>query len=172
MTLDLASVDASLGKRQDRDYALAWTRDWGEGRVFYTALGHREEVWRDPRFQQHLLNGIAWAIEGPDRAAPAPREARQLFGAKTRSDNPPFATDLSSWVHRDGKQASWKLVEDAMEVVPGTTDLVTKDSFGDGLYHVEFMTPSMPEATGQARGNSGVYLMGRYEVQEIGRAHV
>ena len=167
MTLDLASVDASLGKRQDRDYALAWTRDWGEGRVFYTALGHREEVWRDPRFQQHLLNGIAWAIEGPDRAAPAPREARQLFGAKTRSDNPPFATDLSSWVHRDGKQASWKLVEDAMEVVPGTTDLVTKDSFGDGLYHVEFMTPSMPEATGQARGNSGVYLMGRYEVQVL-----
>jgi hypothetical protein len=46
----------------DGDFALAWTRSFGSGRVFYTALGHREEVWQDKRFQQHLLNGIRWIM--------------------------------------------------------------------------------------------------------------
>jgi type 1 glutamine amidotransferase len=73
LTLDPASADLSLGKRADKDYALAWAHDWGEGRVFYSALGHREEVWRDPRFQGYLLNGIDWAIRGPDLPAPPPR---------------------------------------------------------------------------------------------------
>ncbi len=45
-------------------YALAWTRDAADGRVFYTALGHRPEVWQDDRFIQHLLAGIRWAAEG------------------------------------------------------------------------------------------------------------
>lgn len=44
-----------------RDYPLAWTRQPGQGRVFYTALGHRPEVWRDRRFVDHVLAGIRWA---------------------------------------------------------------------------------------------------------------
>ena len=40
----------------------AWTRNFGEGRVFYTGLGHELAVWQDPRFQQMLLNGIKWAM--------------------------------------------------------------------------------------------------------------
>jgi type 1 glutamine amidotransferase len=158
MTLDPASVDVKLGKRADGDYALAWTRDWGEGRVFYTALGHREEVWSDARFQGHLLAGIDWALRGPDRPAPPPRGARVLLGE---------SAELSAWTQRGGGEARWKPVEGALEVVAGAGDLVTLEAFGDGLYHVEFLTPSMPEATGQARGNSGVYLQGRYEVQGV-----
>lgn len=50
------------GKRGDRDYALAWTREYGKGRVFYTALGHREDVWADPRFQKHLVGGLLWSM--------------------------------------------------------------------------------------------------------------
>jgi type 1 glutamine amidotransferase len=46
--------------RTDNDWALAWTRDYGKGRVFYTALGHREDVWRDPRFQEHVLGGLKY----------------------------------------------------------------------------------------------------------------
>src|SRR5262249_7472107 len=126
--------------------------------VFYTGLGHREEVWRDAHFQQFLLGGIDWAMHGPDLPALAPKDAKVLFDGKS----------LAAWKHRDGKEpAAWKLVDGAMEVVPGSGDLVTKDALGDGLYHVEFMTPSMPEATGQARGNSGVYLQSRYEVQVL-----
>lgn len=44
------------------DLPLAWHRSYGGGRVFYTALGHRAEVWEDPRFRRHLLEGIRWAL--------------------------------------------------------------------------------------------------------------
>lgn len=50
-----------------REYPLAWTRRHGKGRVFYTALGHRPEVWRDPRFVEHVLEGIRWAAGEPSK---------------------------------------------------------------------------------------------------------
>lgn len=55
------------GKRADQDYALAWVRRHGAGRVFYTALGHGDEVWNDTRFQSHLRGGIQWSLDlAPD----------------------------------------------------------------------------------------------------------
>lgn len=65
LSLDPRSVDVGKGKRPDRDYALSWVRQYGQGRVFYTALGHRQEVWADERFRQHLLEGIRWAMGIP-----------------------------------------------------------------------------------------------------------
>jgi hypothetical protein len=64
LSLDTSSVDLTKKgvKRTDGDFATAWVRDWGKGRVFYTALGHEEAVWSDPRFQTHLLNGIRWTM--------------------------------------------------------------------------------------------------------------
>ena len=56
-------------KRDDNDYAMAWTRDYGKGRVFYTALGHREEVWRDERFQNMLIQAMRWATGQTDAGA-------------------------------------------------------------------------------------------------------
>lgn len=47
----------------DGDYPMAWTNTYGQGRMFYTALGHFERVWDDPQFQQHLLGGLAWALK-------------------------------------------------------------------------------------------------------------
>lgn len=44
------------------DLPMAWTKSHGTGRVFYTALGHRQEVWRDERFRRHLVEAIRWAI--------------------------------------------------------------------------------------------------------------
>jgi type 1 glutamine amidotransferase len=41
---------------------MAWHRAYGEGRVFYTAFGHRQEVWQDPRFQQHVREAIRWVL--------------------------------------------------------------------------------------------------------------
>ncbi len=68
----LMSVDTSktnLGPQNMEaggDYPLAWTRDEGKGRVFYTALGHREDVWTNPTFEEHLMAGIAWAMKLTD----------------------------------------------------------------------------------------------------------
>jgi uncharacterized protein len=50
------------GKRADNDYAVSWLRQQGKGRVFYTSLGHREEVWQNPVYQDHLIGGIKWAL--------------------------------------------------------------------------------------------------------------
>ncbi len=64
----LMSIDKSKtnlepqAMKPDGDYPLAWTNTCGKGRVFYTALGHREDVWTNPTFQEHLLGGIAWAL--------------------------------------------------------------------------------------------------------------
>ncbi len=52
----------AMGMEPGGDYAMAWTKTEGKGRVFYTALGHREDIWTNPKYQQHLLGGIAWAL--------------------------------------------------------------------------------------------------------------
>lgn len=77
---------------------------------------------------------------------------------------------LDQWEHRgknQGKPVQWKLVDGAMEVVPGSGSIVSKKKFTDFELHVEFRTPFMPVSSGQKRGNSGVYLQGRYEVQVL-----
>jgi type 1 glutamine amidotransferase len=65
LSLDVNSVDLNKRAvhRTDKDFAVAWWRRYSKGRVFYTALGHRPEVWRDERFQRHLLGAIRWAID-------------------------------------------------------------------------------------------------------------
>jgi uncharacterized protein len=48
--------------RKDSDYALAWCKDYGQGKVFYTAFGHQKQVWNDVKFQAHLIGGMKWAM--------------------------------------------------------------------------------------------------------------
>jgi hypothetical protein len=76
---------------------------------------------------------------------------------------------LDNWVKQDGKSpAHWKLVEGSAMQVVGGGNIVSKDKF-DGAFklHVEFRVPYEPNRKGQGRGNSGVYLQGRYEVQVL-----
>jgi type 1 glutamine amidotransferase len=61
LSVDNSSIDVNKGKRKDQDYAISWCHDYGKGKVFYTSLGHRKEVWKDERFQKHLLGGLKWA---------------------------------------------------------------------------------------------------------------
>ena len=61
------SVDSLLARapkaaRSDSDYAIAWCQEIDKGRSFYTSLGHRKEVWKDPTFQEHLCAGLRWAM--------------------------------------------------------------------------------------------------------------
>lgn len=64
MSLDAGALGDKLkkGHRPDADYAVAWCKEHGKGKVFYTSLGHRHEVWDDPIYQAHLLNGIKWVL--------------------------------------------------------------------------------------------------------------
>jgi len=61
LSLDLDQMD-DPGKRPDKDYAVSWIRPYGQGRVFYTTLGHAAETYWNPLFLQHLLAGIQFAI--------------------------------------------------------------------------------------------------------------
>jgi type 1 glutamine amidotransferase len=65
MSLDPASLDLTQPRmnREDKYLPVAWTRTYGNGRVFYTALGDWEETWKDPRYRTHLIKGIQWAMD-------------------------------------------------------------------------------------------------------------
>jgi hypothetical protein len=88
---------------------------------------------------------------------PAPRDAVVLFAG----------TDLGSWEAVDSGPARWIVRNGYMEVKPGAGSIQTTEEFGDIQLHVEWATPAPPSDVGQNRGNSGVYLMGRYEVQVL-----
>ena len=74
MTLDTSTVDlAAPGvNRTDGDFALAWIRQYGRGRVFYTGLGHLDETWDDARFQSLLEGALLW-MTGQEETEVLPR---------------------------------------------------------------------------------------------------
>lgn len=74
---------------------------------------------------------------------------------------------IDDWTKMDGSQAEWLVAEDTMQVVPGTGDVCTKELFSDHYLHLEFKLSDMPEASGQHKANSGVFLQGRYEIQVL-----
>jgi len=76
-------------------------------------------------------------------------------------------TDLSGWVSVDGGEARWKVEDGYMEVVPGTGNIRTKEEFGDCQLHIEWAAPAEVRGESQGRGNSGVFLMGLYEIQVL-----
>jgi hypothetical protein len=74
--------------------------------------------------------------------------------------------DLAGWTALNGRPAAWAVRDGFVEVVPGKGNIMTEEKFGpDFQLHVEFWLPLMPNAKGQGRANSGVFLQGRYEVQ-------
>jgi Domain of Unknown Function (DUF1080) len=93
------------------------------------------------------------------KSVPPPEGAKVLFDGK----------NLDGWVYRNDpkKPAAWKLMDGGIMQVQGGDIFTTEKFEGKFKLHVEFRVPYMPNATGQARGNSGVYLQGRYEVQVL-----
>lgn len=93
------------------------------------------------------------------KSVPPPKDAVVLFDGKS----------LDGWVKTNGKdKAHWKLLEGGVMQVEKGGNIITEKTF-DGSFklHVEFRVPYMPDAKGQGRGNSGVYVQGRYEVQVL-----
>jgi hypothetical protein len=119
------------------------------------AQDKKEWAQHDPHRPQPPVVDTGTAVEPPARP---PSDAIVLFDGK----------DLSRWrSKKDGGPARWKVESGYMEVVKGTGDIATADAYGDVQLHVEWATPSPPSGEGQHRGNSGVFLMGQYEVQVL-----
>ncbi len=89
--------------------------------------------------------------------APPPPDAVVLFDG----------SDLSQWATPGGGAPGWRVQDGYFEVVPGSGAIRTRTGFGDVQLHIEWASPDPPQETGQDRGNSGVFLMGRYEVQVL-----
>lgn len=74
--LDKHPNDNSPDANKPGEYLISWVKSYGKGRVFYTSLGHRQEIWRDPIYQQHILGGIQFAMgtaRGSTRPTPLPK---------------------------------------------------------------------------------------------------
>ena len=80
--------------------------------------------------------------------------------------------NLDAWKAADDRDVSWTINDDGVLVVdPGSGSIETREAFGSGRIHVEFLIPRLPdELNGQARGNSGVYIQNRYEIQILDSA--
>lgn len=114
-----------------------------------------------------------WKIHDPDRPLPPvidpgtpstqdspgrpPSDAVVLFDGR----------DLSKWAQKDGSAAKWKVESGYAEVVPKAGYIYTREAFGDCQLHVEFAEPVPAKGESQERGNSGVFLMGLYEIQVL-----
>lgn len=105
--------------------------------------------------QREYKSGVVWpepVVVTPGAACgDPPSDATVLFDGK----------DLSKW--NGGEK--WE-IKDGYAIVKGS-DITTKASFGDYQLHVEFATPAEVKGSGQGRGNSGVFLANRYEVQVL-----
>jgi hypothetical protein len=116
-----------------------------------------------------------WAVH--DRNRPQPKLVTPgTFSTQEQPGKPPSdavilfdGTDLSKWEADEGQgvPTKWVVKNGAMECVPGSGYIRTKEKFGDCQLHVEWAAPSKVEGESQGRGNSGVFLMGSVEVQVL-----
>ncbi len=124
---------------------------------------HATEVARTSetiRWKAHDMSRPKPLVITPVRESytvPPPEKAIVLFDG----------TDLSQWTGESGGEAKWKVQDGCMEIVPGAGGIRTKPGFGDVLLHIEWRTPDPPTGKGQGRANSGIFLMGLYEVQVL-----
>jgi HEAT repeat protein len=108
---------------------------------------------RDPL--GHHADGVRFAT-GQDLASPPAGASMLLDGAHGRA-----------WTQSDGGPVRWGIEDEALVVRPGTGSIMTRREYEDFILHVGFLIPEGLSGSGQARGNSGIYLLNRYEVQVL-----
>ena len=113
-----------------------------------------------------LIPGSTYKVHDGTRAAP--RVVTPATGNNVPSDAVVLfdGSDLSGWTGKND-EAAWKIENGYMEVAPGTGNIRTRSEFGDCQLHLEWAAPEVVKGDSQGRGNSGVFMMGRYEIQVL-----
>lgn len=120
-----------------------------------------------------------WAVHDPNRPQP-PVVTPGTFSSQDQPGRPPSdaiilfdGRDLSNWesAKNGGGPAQWLVHDGLLQVVPSKGDIRTKQEFGDCQLHVEWAEPPDVKGSSQGRGNSGIFLMGRVEIQVLDSYH-
>jgi hypothetical protein len=124
-----------------------------------------------------MLPGGKWHVHDGKRPQPTV-VTPSTFSSQQSPGTPPSdavvlfnGSDVSRWQDAKGGPARWTIDAGALVVAAGTGNIMTKEAFGDCQLHVEWSAPSPPKGEDQDRGNSGVFLMGRYEIQVLDSFH-
>jgi hypothetical protein len=96
-------------------------------------------------------------VVNPGEGTKPPSDAVVLFDG----------TNLNEWTNENGGPAGWTVADGCMTVKSGTGIIKTKRGFGDCQLHIEWRTPAEVKGEGQGRGNSGIFLQSRYELQVL-----
>ncbi len=110
----------------------------------------------DPKLTE-IWKPVPPVVTPGSNASMPPSDAIVLFNGKS----------LDGWNAERGGAASWTLTDDFVTVKPGAGGIRTKQGFGSCQLHIEWRTPETVKGEGQGRGNSGIFLMGRYELQVL-----
>ncbi|MCF8380397.1 MAG: DUF1080 domain-containing protein [Bacteroidales bacterium] len=130
--------------------------------VFSVLIMHNNIAQVSPEWKQHDMSYPAPPTVDPgkvstqDNVGIAPSDAIVLFDGK----------NLDQWRSMDGSPADWKIEHGLLVAEKGSGGGIrTIQSFGNIQLHVEWVTPNPPDGVGQRRGNNGIQIMGKYEVQ-------
>ena len=155
------------------DAFLAWTflvANCGAFGIQRLALSMKRLIFRTWLCLATLILTAATGAAGPEGDTPPPKgEPRVMDPGPPPSDAIVLfdGNDLSQWrCDNGGGPAKWE-VKDGVATVNGTGGISTKESFGDCQLHIEWATPVEVQGEGQGRGNSGVFLSSRYEIQVL-----
>lgn len=88
-------------------------------------------------------------------------------GDMTTPPSDALALPISAWTHKDGSEVKWKEDKGVMTVIRGSGPIFTKEKFADFQLHIEWRAPSEIKGEGQGRGNSGIFLQNKYEIQVL-----
>src|SRR6266404_135290 len=116
-----------------------------------------------------LVAGVAGGVAAEDGEIPPPKnEPRIVEPGPPPSDAIVLfdGRDLSQWKDDNGGAAKWE-IRDGVATVNGTGSISTKQEFADCQLHIEWASPEEIKGEGQGRGNSGIFLSGRYELQVL-----
>jgi hypothetical protein len=121
-----------------------------------TTYGFSQERKGDPTLTE-IWNPVPKVVSPGKTSQDAPADALVLFNGK----------DFSAWTGKGGKPVEWTIADGAMTVKGGSGEIISKQGFGDCQFHIEWRTPTVVKGEGQGRGNSGIFLMGKYELQVL-----
>lgn len=153
------SAFGAFDKPEIKTWVVQEKNDKGEMEdVHYMTIDGIMVHEKDPAIQPPPPVVTPGTASTANKAGSAPSDAVVLFDGK----------DLANWTSdKEGEETKWIVKDGAMQPTKDSGMIRSKQEFGSCQLHVEFATPSKVEGEGQGRGNSGVFLMGKYEVQVL-----